>query len=208
VGVVADVREDGLDREARPIVYALSEQVAVDELSLVVRTRMEPLALAAQVRRSLSELDPDLPLSGVRTMESVVRDATAPQRFRTWLMGFFAVLAAGLAGLGVYGVIAHIVAQRTRELGLRRALGATDRQVTREVVSTGMRDAGLGAVAGLALGWLITRQLSALLYQVRPGDPLVLGGAAALFLGIAFVACWIPARRAIRADPALVLRGE
>jgi putative ABC transport system permease protein len=208
VGVVADLREDGLDREARPIVYALSDQVAVDEVSLVVRTRIAPLALAPEVRRTLAALDPDLPLSGVRTMESVVRDATAPQRFRTWLMGFFAALAAGLAGLGVYGVIAHIVAQRTRELGLRRALGATDRQVTREVVRSGMRDAGLGAVAGLALGWLITRQLSALLYQVGPGDPLVLGGAAALFLGIALIACWIPARRAIKADPALVLRGE
>jgi len=208
VGVVGDVRERGLDREPRPIVFALADQVAVDEIALVLRTRVSPLSVAPDLRRIVTALDPEMPLTGVRTMTDVVRDATAPQRFRAWLMGFFALLAAALAGLGVYGVISHIVAQRTREIGLRRALGASDYQVTREVVGTGMRDAALGAAAGLGIGWLITRKLAALLYQVTPGDPVVLAISGVLFLGIAFVACWIPARRATRADPALVLRGE
>jgi putative ABC transport system permease protein len=123
-------------------------------------------------------------------------------------MGFFALLAAALAGLGVYGVISHIVAQRTREMGLRRALGATDSQVVGEVIRSGMRDAVLGAACGLGAGWLIARSLAKLLYQVGPADPAVLGMSAALFLGVAFAACWIPARRATRADPVVVLRGE
>ena len=123
-------------------------------------------------------------------------------------MGFFAALAAALAGLGVYGVISHSVAQRTREMGLRRALGATDSQVVGEVVRSGMRDAAVGAACGLGAGWLIARNLSKLLYQVTPADPMVLGLSAVLFLGIAFAACWVPARRATLADPALVLRGE
>jgi len=208
VGVVGDVRERGLDQDPRPIVYALSDQVAVDEVAIVLRTRIPPMTAAPELRRIVADLDPELPLTGLRTMADVVRDATGSQRFRAWLMGFFALLAAALAGLGVYGVISHIVAQRTREIGLRRALGASDGQVTREVIGAGMRDASLGAAAGLGIGWLITRQLSALLYQVTPGDPVVLALSTAIFLGVALLACWVPARRATRADPALVLRGE
>ena len=113
-----------------------------------------------------------------------------------------------ISSLGVYGVISHIVAQRSREMGLRRALGATDHQVVREVLRAGMRDASLGALAGLGVGWIIARKLSSLLFEVSPGDPIVLGSAAGLFLGIAFLACWIPARRATLNDPVVVLRGE
>jgi predicted lysophospholipase L1 biosynthesis ABC-type transport system permease subunit len=208
IGVVGDVRERGLDQDPRPIVYALADQVAVDDISIALRTRVPPMSVAPELRKIVAALDPEMPLTEVRTMTDVVRDATGPQRFRAWLMGFFALLAAALAGLGVYGVISHIVAQRTREMGLRRALGASDSQVTREVIGAGMRDAALGAAAGLGIGWLITRQLAALLYQVTPGDPVVLGFSTVLFLGIALLACWVPARRATRADPALVLRGE
>jgi putative ABC transport system permease protein len=100
------------------------------------------------------------------------------------------------------------VSQRTREMGLRRALGASDRQVRGEVVRSGMRDAAVGAAVGLGIGWLITRKLSDLLFQVTPGDPVVLAGSAGLFLGVALLACWVPARRATRADPGLILRGE
>jgi ABC-type antimicrobial peptide transport system permease subunit len=117
------------------------------------------------------------PVSEVQTMDAVVHEATASQRFRAWVMGFFAALATALAGLGVYGVISHIVAQRTREMGLRRALGATDTQVVAEVVRSGMRDATLGAAVGLGAGWLIGRNLSKLLYQVAPADP---GGPGAV----------------------------
>lgn len=208
VGVVADIRDAALDREPRPIVYAGFEQVPVGYFTLVLRTAVAPHAVAPELRRVVAALDASLPVSGVRTFDAVVRDATAAPRFRAWLMGLFALLATALGGLGVYSVISHIVAQRTREMGLRRALGATEHQVVRHVVRSGMRDAAVGAVAGLALGWFITRQLVKLLFEVKPGDPLVLTLSAGLFLGIAFLACWIPARRATRADPVAVLRGE
>lgn len=208
IGVVGDVRERGLDQEPRPIFYVSSDQVATDGVTLLLRTRGSPGSLAPELRKTVAALDPELPVSGVRTMAEVVRNATAAERFRAWLMGVFALLATALAGLGVYSVVSHIVAQRSREMGLRRALGATDHQVMAQVVRGGMRDAALGAGAGLLLGWLITRQLVRLLFEVRPGDPLVLGLSATLFLAIAWLACWIPARRATRADPVQVLRGE
>lgn len=208
VGVVADVREQGLDKEPRAIIYANLEQVPVSGLTIVARTATAPLSLAPELRSIVTALDPELPLSNVRTMDDVVRTTTAQPRFRAWLMGFFALLATALAGVGVYSVISHIVAQRTREMGLRRALGASDHQVVGQVLRAGMRDAALGAVAGLTLGWMITRQLVKLLFEVRPGDPLVLALSAGLFLGIALLACWVPARRATRSDPLIVLRGE
>ncbi len=208
IGVAGDVRERGLDQEPRAIIYGNTEMVPEGYLTMVLRTSVSPLSLVTEVRRIINAMDPDLPVSQVQTMEAVVRHASTPQRFRAWVMGLFALLAAALAGLGVYGVISHIVAQRTREMGLRRALGASDTQVVAEVVRSGMRDAVLGAGCGLGAGWLIARSLSKLLYQVTPADPAVLGLSAALFLGVAFAACWIPARRATRADPAIVLRGE
>ncbi|HEV8195934.1 MAG TPA: ABC transporter permease [Gemmatimonadales bacterium] len=208
VGVVGDVRERGLDKEPRAIIYGNTEMVPESYLTIVLRTTVKPLSLVAEVRKVVAAMDPDIPVSEVQTMEDVVRHASASQRFRAWVMGFFALLAAALAGLGVYGVISHIVAQRTREMGLRRALGASDSQVVGEVVRSGMRDAALGTAGGLAAGWLIARSLAKLLYQVAPADPVVMGLSAALFLGVAFTACWIPARRATRADPVIVLRGE
>ena len=208
VGVVADVLDRGLDAEPRPIVYANVAQVPVGFLTVLLRADRGPLALAPALRRVVAALDPELPVSQLRTFDSVVRDATASPRFRAWLMGFFALLATALAGLGVYSVISHIVAQRSREMGLRRALGATDRQVVTQVVRAAMRDATIGAAAGIALGWFITRQLVKLLFEVKPGDPLVLAASAGLFLGIALLGSWIPARRAARADPVAVLRDE
>ncbi len=208
VGVVGDIRDRGLDQDPRPIVFASMEQVPVGFFTIVLRTSVAPLSVAPELRRVVAALDAELPVSGVRTFEDVVRGATASPRFRAWLMGLFALLATALGGLGVYSVISHIVAQRTREMGLRRALGATEHQVVTHVVRGGMRDATVGAAAGLALGWFITRQLVKLLFEVKPGDPLVLTLSAVVFLGIAFLACWIPARRATRADPVAVLRGE
>jgi len=208
IGVAGDVHDRGLDQEPWAIVYGNIETVPVPYASLALRTTVPPLSLVPEVRRIVTAMNPDLPLSEVQTMDALVRYATASQRFRAWVMGFFALLAAALAGLGVYGVISHIVAQRTREMGLRRALGASDSQVVAEVVRAGMRDAALGAVAGLGLGWLIASNLSRLLYQVTAADPVVLGLSAAGFLGVAFAACWIPARRATRADPVVVLRGQ
>ena len=208
VGVVGDVRSQRLDAEPLPVIYAHLEQVPVSGVSLAIRTSVAPLSLTNPVRGIVTGLDPEVPLTNVHSMHEVVRTATAGQRFRAWLMGLFAVLATSLAGLGVYGVISHIVAQRTREMGLRRALGASDHQVVSHVVRGGMRDAAIGAIAGLGLGWVISKQLIRLLYRVQPGDPVVLALSAGTFLAIAWLACWVPARRAMRADPVVVLRGE
>jgi predicted permease len=208
VGVVADIHDRALDADPWPIAYANVAQVPVGYLTVLLRTEREPLTLAPQLRREVAGLDPELPVSQLRTFDSVVREATASPRFRAWLMGCFALLATALGGLGVYSVISHIVAQRSREMGLRRALGASDHQVVTQVVRAAMRDAAIGAAAGIALGWLITRQLVKLLFEVKPGDPLVLAASAGLFLGIALLGSWIPARRAARADPVAVLRGE
>jgi putative ABC transport system permease protein len=208
IGVAGDVRERSLAQEPRAIIYGNTEMVPESYLTIVLRTTVQPLSLVPELRKAVHAMDPDIPVSEIQTMDEVVRHATASQRFRAWVMGFFALLAAALAGLGVYGVISHVVAQRTREMGLRRALGASDTQVVAEVVRSGMRDAFLGAACGLGAGWLIATNLSKLLYQVAPADPAVLGLSAVLFLGVAFVACWIPARRATRADPVAVLRGE
>jgi putative ABC transport system permease protein len=208
VGVVADVHDRGLDADAWPIAYADVAQVPVGYLTVLLRADRAPLALAPELRRVVAALDPELPVSQLRSFDSVVRDATASPRFRAWLMGCFALLATALGGLGVYSVISHLVAQRSREMGLRRALGATEHQVVTQVVGAAMRDAAVGAAAGVALGWLITRQLVKLLFEVKPGDPLVLAASAALFLTIALLGSWIPARRAARADPVAVLRGE
>ena len=169
IGVVGDVRERGLDKEPRAIIYGNTEMVPEGYLTIVLRTTVQPLSLVPEVRKVVAAMDPDLPVSEVQTMDEVVRTPTASQRFRAWVMGFFALLAAALAGLGVYGVISHIVAQRTREMGLRRALGATDCRWSAEVVRSGMRDAVLGAACGLGAGWLIARSLSKLLYQVGAG---------------------------------------
>ncbi|HEU5217487.1 MAG TPA: ABC transporter permease, partial [Gemmatimonadales bacterium] len=122
IGVAGDVRERGLDREPRAIIYGNTELVPESYLTIVLRTTVAPLSLVPELRKTVAAMDPDLPLAEIQTMEAVVRNASSSQRFRAWVMGFFAVLAAGLAGLGVYGVISHIVAQRTREMGLRRAL--------------------------------------------------------------------------------------
>jgi putative ABC transport system permease protein len=208
IGVAGDVRERSLAQEPRAIIYGNTEMVPESYLTIVLRTTVRPVSLVPEVRKAVFAMDPDIPVSEVQTMDEVVRHATASQRFRAWVMGFFALLAGALAGLGVYGVISHVVAQRTREMGLRRALGASDTQVVAEVVRSGMRDALLGAACGLGAGWLIARNLSNLLYQVAPADPAVLGLSTVLFLGVAFAACWIPARRATRADPVAVLRGE
>ena len=159
-------------------------------------------------RRRSVRLDPTLPISGVRTMRDVVNEATARARFQTLLLAVFAAAAALLSAIGIYGVMSYAVSKRTREIGVRMALGADPRSVLRLVVGQGMAVAFAGAGLGLVGAFLLTRLMASLLYGVRPGDPLTFAAVAAALLLVALAASWIPARRAARIDPMQALRAE
>jgi len=176
--------------------------------NLVVRTSMNPTSLAAAVEREVAALDKDQPVSDVRTLEDVVAVAVGPQRFAMLLLGAFAALALLLASIGIYGVMAYAVAQRTHEIGIRMALGARRGNVLGMVVGEALVLALAGAGIGLAGALGLTRLLSSLLYNVKPSDPLTLALASLVLLGVSAFASYIPARRATRVDPIVALRYE
>ncbi|HSE98916.1 MAG TPA: ABC transporter permease, partial [Blastocatellia bacterium] len=209
VGVVKDVRQFELGAEPRPQMYVPYEQPVYFRPShLVVRTQVEPMSLAATVRSAVWEIDKDQPVSNITSMENVLSESIARQRFSMLLLGIFATLALVLASVGIYGVMSYSVAQRTREIGIRMALGAQSRDVLKLVVGQGMRLAVAGVAAGLAVAFALTRLMSSLLFGVSAVDPVTFGGVSLLLAVVAFVACYIPARRATRVDPITSLRYE
>jgi ABC-type antimicrobial peptide transport system permease subunit len=177
-------------------------------VNIVLSTETDPLSLAAPVRDVVRSMDPDLPLSRVQSMEQIIASSLAPRRFTMWLLGIFASLAMILSAVGIYGVIAYSVAQRTRELGLRIALGAQRTQIFRLVVQQGM----LYAVAGLLLGvggaFAATRWLESLLFGVVPTDPQMFVSVPVVLAAVAFVATALPALKATGSDPSSALRAE
>jgi ABC-type antimicrobial peptide transport system permease subunit len=175
---------------------------------LAVRTRGDPVALTAAVRRAVAALDPTLPISDIQPMTQFVSDSIQQPRFRTTLLGLFGITALLLAILGIYGVIAYDVGRRTREIGIRLALGARNGDVVRLVVRQGLALTGAGLAAGAIAAALLTRFLSTLLFETRALDAVVYGGVAIVLLSAGLAACWIPARRALRLDPIRVLRSE
>ncbi len=181
-------------------------------LTFVVRAAREtdgdPGALAPSLAAAIRSVDPTLPISALRTMRDVVNEATARARFQTLLLAVFAAAAALLSAIGIYGVMSYAVSKRTREIGVRMALGADPRSVLRLVVGQGMAVALVGAAFGLVGAFLLTRLMASLLYGVRPGDPLTFAAVAAALLLVALAASWIPARRAARIDPMRALRAE
>jgi putative ABC transport system permease protein len=177
-------------------------------MTFVVRTRSDPLALAPAAKRAIWALDSQLPVTKLRTMRVVAAESFAARRFDMLLLTLFAALAVTLAAIGVYGVIAYTVAQRTREIGVRVAVGARMRDVVRLVLGGGLRLALLGIGIGLAGAFAATRLMSVMLYGVAPADPATLAAVAAMLLATALFACWLPARRAARVDPTEALRHE
>ncbi|MET0619988.1 MAG: ABC transporter permease [Thermoanaerobaculia bacterium] len=173
-----------------------------------VRTDGDPAALAPSLKAAVRSVDPRLPISAVRTMRDVVNEATARARFQTLLLAVFAAAAALLSAIGIYGVMSYAVSKRTREIGVRMALGADPRSVLRLVVGQGMAVAFAGAGLGLVGAFLLTRLMASLLYGVRAGDPLTFAAVAVALLLVALAASWIPARRAARIDPMRALRAE
>jgi putative ABC transport system permease protein len=188
--------------------YMESDGSNVAYMTIVARTDGDATALGAAIRGAVGELNHGAPVSSVQTMERVIADATIDQRFYLVLLVAFAFGALALAAVGIYGVMSHVVAQRTREIGLRMALGARPADVRGAVVKRGMRVVAAGAIVGVAGAMLLTRLMSTLLYGVRPTDPLTFGAVTLLLLAVALGACWVPARRATRIDPLVALRSD
>ena len=207
VGVVGDMRERGLTSAPALTVYLPYGRNALTG-EFVIQTRGNPLALLPTVRSIVASLDPNLPIADVRSFEEVVHRSVAPQRFNAMLLGVFSGLALLLATTGIYGVLSYSMSRRTAEIGLRVALGASGRGILRMALVQGMRP----VLAGLALGavgaWWLSRYFTAMLFGIKPFDAPTYLAVAALLLGTALAACYLPGRRAMRIDPAVALRIE
>lgn len=206
VGVVRNVKRRGLSYEVTPETYASYMQPTFSNFDVVVRSTADPSSVMAAIRAQMRELDRDLPVSQLRQFDELVSASVSRPRFYTVLLGVFAAIALVLAAVGIYGVISYAVSLRTRELGIRIALGATGRQVSRLVLRQGVSLAIMGVLmGGLGAFWL-TGLLGKLLFGVAPKDPLTFIGVAALLTGIAGLASYLPARRAARVDPLRAMR--
>jgi len=210
VGVVGDVRQSSLSQAPDPEVYypVLQAPARAVEMTLVIRSDLGLASLLSLLRTEIASLDPDQPVTGLQTLESSVSTTLQQRRLSTLLLSLFSAGALLLALLGIYAMLACSVAQRTREIGVRMALGARRGGVVRLVVGQGMRLAALGAGLGVAFALLLGRVIAGLLYGVGPHDPLTFAAVVVLLLGAALLACWVPARRASRVDPLIALRAE
>jgi putative ABC transport system permease protein len=208
VGVVADYKQTRLAAEMQPEVFATIEQWPSGRMALVIRTAGDPLRIVPAVRAQASAIDPNFPLYNVATMDDMLSREVASQRFDTALLAVFAGLALLLAAIGIFGVMAYAVSQRTHEIGVRIALGAQWSDVGQLVLGQGMWLASIGVFVGLIASFGLTRLMSSLLFDVKPTDPLTFGSAALLLFAVMVTACYIPARRAMRVDPMVALRYE
>ncbi|HEX8073333.1 MAG TPA: ABC transporter permease [Pyrinomonadaceae bacterium] len=208
VGVVGDARYSKLETEPRAMVYWTHPQLANSAMTLVLRTAGDPLSVAGLAQREIQALDKDQPVADVRTMESWIGESIARARFGALLLNLFAAVALLLAAVGLYGVMAYSVTQRTHEIGIRMALGAQPRDILRMVVGQGLLLTLIGVGLGLGAAFALTRLLASLLYGVSTTDPFVFAGLAALLALVACAASYLPARRATKVDPMVALRYE
>jgi predicted permease len=208
VGVVGRVKQDSLDSDPRIAFYVAHTQFPTRAMTVAFRGSASPSALLSNSRNELRNLDPDLPMYYVRTMEQRVDESLARRRFSTLLLGIFASVALALATIGIYGVMAYLVNQGTRELGIRIALGASPRNILSLVVRQGMALALAGVTIGLAAAFLLTRLIRSLLFGVDAFDPFTFAGISLLLAIVTLLACYIPAQRAARIDPLISLRCE
>ena len=208
VGVVSDVRQSGLAGDVMLEVYSPALEDVGGELSFVIRVTGEPAGLISAVRGVVAEVEPNQPLYNVMTMEQRLANTTTSRRLNTTLLGSFAGVALLLAVVGIYGVMSYAVTQRRREIGVRMALGAQKSDVLGLIIHGGLRLTLLGVAIGLAGAFALTRYLSSQLYSVKATDPLTFIGVSLVLLLVALLACWLPARRATKVDPAIALRHE
>ena len=210
VGVTGDVRQSDLGTAPRPEIYLCALQPGPDwpSFALVVKTTSDPLSIAGDVRASLRAVNRDVAISRVGSMEDVVAGRLAQPRVFTVLLATFAALAVALAAVGLYGVISYSVTQRTRELGIRLALGSTPAALVGSILRSGAALTLAGIAIGTAGGYVATQSIAKLLPNARGGDPLTLAAVAALMLSVGCAASYLPARRAARVDPLAALRVE
>jgi putative ABC transport system permease protein len=208
VGVAGDVHFLGLDTPVRQQFFRPYTQAGWPIMNVVVRTIHAPATFAVPVKKAIANVLPDWPVSGFQIMEDVVHDSTGSRRFPMLLLSVFSVVALLLAAVGILGVVGHSVAQRTREIGLRMALGARQSDVEWQVMRETMALVAAGAVAGVGGALPASRVAVSLLYGVSAADPVAISGALAVLGATAFLAGWIPARRASRVDPMTALRQE
>jgi len=208
IGVVGNIKTDGLDMPTAPHIYISSYQNPNYALTIYVRTKMSSGTLGDVIRREVQSVDPNVPVYAIRTMDEVVARSMAQRRFALEIVGVFAVVALLLAALGIYGVMAYSVTQRTHEIGIRVALGAQPLDILRMTVGEGMILVIFGLVAGLIGAAMLTRLLQTMLYNVKPFDPITYSVIPALLASVALIACLVPARRATQVDPLVALREE
>lgn len=208
VGVVGNVKHDALNLPSNPEIYVPFAQRPDASFTVTVRTHSDPVAMAGAVREQIAKADPNLPIAHLRTMDEVVSASIANERFTLFLLGAFALLALGLTVIGLYGVIAYTVSLRTREIGIRLALGARRSDVLRMVVGEALRLVAIGALAGLIAAFALTRFMSSLLFNVQPTDALTYASITAILGIVTLAASYAPARRATAVDPLVALRYE
>jgi putative ABC transport system permease protein len=208
VGVVRDVKYDGLSGDVRPEVYRPFSESPAREMSLVIRTAGMPPAFAERLREAVAAVDPTVPVSDVRTIEQLVTGSVAGPRFTTRLLSVFAAVALALAAIGIYGMLTYVVSRRTREIAVRMALGAPRRDVLLLVLRRALLPACGGLLAGLVAALAATRTLQSLLFEVSATDPVTFAVVPVLLLAVALLAAWMPASRATRVDPLVALRME
>jgi predicted permease len=209
IGVVKDVRQNDLIALSKMQMYFTYRQLKdLASNALVVRTSIEPMSLAASVRDVIWSIDKDQTVADIDTMEHIVSEAVARQRFSMLLLGLFAALALLLASVGIYGVMSYSVAQRTHEIGIRIALGARRADVLQMTVKQGLKLVGVGMILGLAAALLLTRLLASLLFGISATDPITFIGISLVLLAVAILANYIPALRATKVDPIIALRAQ
>jgi putative ABC transport system permease protein len=208
IGIVGDARYDSLTEAVEPMVYFPHPDLTYSFMTLAIRTDNDPAAITPAVRDVIRNLDPEQPISDVRTLNQVMADTLGRARFNTLLLGLFAGLATLLAGVGIFGVMNYSVTLRTREIGIRMALGAQPGQVLMLVLKQGLLLTTVGIGIGLGGALLLTRLISGLLFGVAATDPMTFAAIVVLLAVVSLIACYIPARRATRVDPLVGLRYE
>jgi predicted permease len=208
VGVIADARTESLAESTIPQIFLSLYQRRPKDLAIFLRGQLDPAATPVALREQVQLINPELPVFGAQTLDDMVNASLSERRFSMEMVGLFALTALLLAGLGIYGVISYIVSERTHEIGVRLALGAQRKNILHMVLRQGLGLALAGAAVGLICALIVSHLMAGLLYGVRPTDPLTFVGVALLLIGVALLACYIPARRAIRVDPLVALRYE